>query len=329
MTTPEKEPGSTGPAEGSAPWERRLIEQAVLEAQTERRRTRRWGVLLKLLTLAYLSALLWLLFPAEITEKVKHGGAHTALVEVSGVIAPELKASADNVVKGLRAAFEDDQTRGVVLRINSPGGSPVQAGQINDEIRRLKKKYPDIPMYAVVTDICASGGYYVAVAADQIYVDKASILGSIGVLMNGFGFEQAMEKLGVERRLLTAGEHKGILDPFSPFHEAERRYVQGILEGLHRQFIQVVKEGRGQRLKGGDELFSGLFWSGQESVALGLADGLGSAGYVARELIGAEEVVDFTPKRDLWDNLAERLGAGAVETLAQITGLGQLVPGVR
>lgn len=327
MSDREQVPGAEPPS-GTTPWERRLIERVVLEAQTERRRARRWGVLLKLLTLGYLFTLLWLLLPAEIAEKVKQTSAHTALVDLSGIIAPELKASADRVVKGLRAAFEDEQTRGVILRINSPGGSPVQAGQINDEIRRLRKKYPKIPLYAVVTDICASGGYYAAVAADQIYVDKASILGSIGVLMNGFGFEEALGKLGIERRLLTAGEHKGILDPFSPFPETERRYVQGVLEQLHQQFIRVVKEGRGERLKGGEELFSGLFWSGEEGVALGLADGLGSAGYVARELIGAEEVVDFTQKRDLWDDLAERLGAGAAETLARLTGLGPL-PGVR
>ncbi len=326
MTDPEPETPKAPADPDAAPWERRLIERVVLEAQAERRRARRWGVLLKLLTLVYLFTLLWLLFPAEITEKVKQAGAHTALVDLTGVIAPELKASADTVVKGLRAAFEDSQTRGVILRINSPGGSPVQAGQINDEIRRLRKKYPDIPLYAVVTDVCASGGYYVAVAADQIYVDKASVLGSIGVLMNGFGFEDTLEKLGIERRLLTAGEHKGILDPFSPFPEADRRYVQGVLAELHQQFIRVVKEGRGQRLKGGDELYSGLFWSGEEGVALGLADGLGSAGYVARELIGAEEVVDFTHKRDLWDTLAERLGAGATEALARLTGLGSASP---
>lgn len=327
MITPEPELGPPVLNEGSSPWERRLIERAVLEAQAERRRARRWGVLFKLLTLAYLSILLWLLFSTEITEKVKHAGAHTALVEVSGVIAPGMKASADNVVKGLRAALEDDQTRGVILRINSPGGSPVQAGQINDEIRRLRDKNPNIPIYAVVTDLCASGGYYVAVAADQIYVDKASIVGSIGVLMNGFGFEQAMDKLGIERRLLTAGEHKGILDPFSPFPEAERRYIQGLLDGLHQQFIQVVKDGRGHRLKGGDELFSGLFWSGQESVSLGLADGLGSAGYVARELIGVEEILDFTHRRDLWENLAERFGEGFAETVARIMGV-VWVPGL-
>lgn len=328
MKDPEKAPGFTPPYEGVTRWEQRLIERVVLEAQTERRRARRWGVLFKLVSLVYFGTLLWLLFPTEIAEKVRHAGAHTALVDLSGVIAPELKASADNLVKGLRAAFEDSQTRGVILRINSPGGSPVQAGQINDEIRRLRKKHPNIPLYAVVTDICASGGYYVAVAADQIYVDKASILGSIGVLMNGFGFEEALNKLGVERRLLTAGDHKGILDPFSPFPEGERRYVQGVLEELHQQFIQAVKEGRGQRLKGGEELFSGLFWSGEQGMALGLADGLGSAGYVARELIGAEEVVDFTQKRDLWDNLAERLGSGAAEALARLTGLGPL-PGLR
>jgi protease IV len=322
MKDPTHEPKIELPPDASAPWERRLIERLVLESQLERRRARRWGIFFKLLGALYLFALLWLLFPAEWTEKVIKSGEHTALVDIDGIIAPDMEASADKVAGGLQDAFEDPNTKGVILRINSPGGSPVQAGQINDEISRLKKKYPKVPVYAVVSDICASGGYYVAVAADQIYADKASIVGSIGVLMNGFGFEETLDKLGVERRLLTAGKHKGILDPFSPFPEDARRYVQGVLDGLHQQFIKVVREGRGERLKGGPEVFSGLFWSGQEGVELGLVDGLGSAGYVARELIGAEEVVDFTRKQDLWARLSERLGTGTAAALARLTGLG-------
>ncbi len=318
MNTPE--PSQT-PGGGSAeplPWERRLIEKIVMSSQLERRRARRWGILFKLLTFAYLGAFLWLLFPAELTEKVKKAGQHTALVDVKGIIAPETRASADNIVKGLREAFESENTKGVIIRINSPGGSPVQAGQINDEIRRLRDKYPEIPVYAVVTDICASGGYYIAVAADEIYADKASIVGSIGVLMNGFGFEGALEKLGIERRLLTAGQHKGILDPFSPLSNEDREFVQGVLDKLHAQFISAVRQGRGDRLKGrGEEIFSGLFWNGEESLELGLIDALRSPGQVAREVIGVEEIVDFTPKKDLWDELTERLGTGALKLLGR------------
>ena len=322
MRDQETRSGSDQAAGESDRWERRLVEQLVMSAQIEKRRARRWGVLFKSLTFIYLFVLLWLLFPTELTEKVKKPSQHTALVDITGIIAPEAKASADNVAKGLREAFKNEKTKGVIIRINSPGGSPVQAGQINDEIRRLKAKYPEIPVYAVVADMCASGGYYIAVAADKIYADKASIVGSIGVLMNGFGFAETLEKLGIERRLLTAGEHKGILDPFSPFPEKERAFVQSILDQLHEQFIRVVREGRGERLKGGDEIFSGLFWDGEESVALGLVDGLGSGGYVARELIGAEDIVDFTQKKDIWDNLAERIGSGAAETLIRIIGFG-------
>lgn len=304
-------------------WERRQMEKLMFASIHEARRARRWGIFFKLLTFAYLFALLVLWMPQEFPETAIKKDGHTAVVEVSGVIAPEGRASADNVVTGLRRAFKDEQTKGVILRINSPGGSPVQAGYINDEIRRLKAEHPDIPVYAVIADICASGGYYVAVAADQIYANKASIVGSIGVLMNGFGFVETMEKLGVERRLLTAGENKGIMDPFSPLRKQDVKHVQGMLDQIHQQFIGVVKDGRGERLKGGDELFSGLFWSGEKSVELGLVDGLGSASYVARELIGVEEMVDFTPKENLFERLAERMGAGATSTFARLTGFGQ------
>jgi protease-4 len=250
----------------------------------------------------------------------KDGGPskHTALVEVRGVIGPEGSASADNVMTGLQDAFKDKRTQGVVVRINSPGGSPVQAGHINDEIRRLRQKHPNIPVYAVVEDICASGGYYVAVAADQIYVDKSSIIGSIGVLMDGFGFTGAMEKLGIERRLLAAGENKGFLDPFSPIEESQKAHAQNMLGEIHQQFINVVRQGRGNRLKETPEMFSGLLWIGSKSVELGLADALGSVEYVAREVIKAEDIVDFTPRENIAERVVRRFGAAMAETLARI-----------
>ena len=304
-------------------WERRLLEKMALASVVEARRSRRWGIFFKGLTFLYLFALLALLIPQKFPQSVQTlGGEHTAVVDVKGIIAPQTKASADDIVEGLRNAFEDERTKGVVLRINSPGGSPVQAGYVNDEIQRLKKKYPEIPVYAVVADVCASGGYYIAAAADEIYADKASIVGSIGVLMNSFGFTDTLEMLGVERRLLTAGDRKGMLDPFSEFSEQDRAYLQGVLDQLHTQFIAAVKAGRGDRLRDDPDLFSGLFWSGEESVELGLVDGLGSSGYVARELIGAEQIKDFTPKKELWESLAERLGSGVAQTLLQVWGVG-------
>jgi protease-4 len=234
---------------------------------------------------------------------------HTAMVELHGVIDLDSRASAENVISGLQAAFEDKGTRGVVLRINSPGGSPVQAGQINDEIKRLKVKYPDIPVYAVVEEMCASGGYYVAAAADKIYVDKASLVGSIGVLMDGFGFTGTMEKAGVERRLITAGENKGFLDPFSPVTDKQKEYAQQMLNEIHQQFIAVVKAGRGKRLKETPELFSGLVWNGTKSIELGLADALGSVDYVAREVIKAEDIVDYTRQENISERLVRKFGA--------------------
>jgi len=315
----QEHPKDTGPM---GQWERELVQKLVFSSLNEQRRARRWGIFFKLLTFAYLILLVVLWMPDDLGLKsVKVAGDHTAVVEVKGVIADGSEASADVVITGLREAFKDEHTKGVILRINSPGGSPVQAGYINDEIKRLRKKYPDIPLYAVVTDMCASGGYYIAAAADEIYVDKASIVGSIGVLMNGFGFVGAMEKLGIERRLLTAGEHKGLLDPFSEVKDEERRHVQAMLNNIHQQFIDVVKEGRGSRLKKDDKIFSGLFWTGEESIALGLADGIGSSSYVARELIGAEDLVDFTPKEDLFERFAKQLGAGVASALVNITGL--------
>jgi protease-4 len=242
---------------------------------------------------------------------------HTALVEINGVIAAEHPGAADNITAGLQEAFKDKATQGVVLRINSPGGSPVQAAQINSEIRRLRTKYPNTPLYAVVDDICASGGYYVAVAADKIYVNESSIVGSIGVLMDGFGFSSVLERLGIERRLLTAGENKGFLDPFSPVEPGQIEHAQGMLNAIHQQFIKVVREGRGERLKETPDMFSGLMWTGEKSIELGLADGLGSVEYVAREVIQAEDVVDFTPRENIAERVAKRFGAAMAEALVR------------
>jgi protease-4 len=239
---------------------------------------------------------------------------HTALVELKGVIAADSKASGDKIINSLQAAFKDKNTVGVVLRINSPGGSPVQAGYINDEIKRLRTKYKDIPLYVVVQDICASGGYYIAAAADKIYVDKASIIGSIGVIMDGFGFTGSMDKLGVERRLITAGANKGFLDPFSPVNAEQQKYAQQMVSEIHQQFIAVVKQGRGKRLKESPEMFSGLVWSGEKSIELGLADGLGSLDSVARDVVKAEQIVDFTADESFSESLARRLGTTAAES---------------
>jgi len=310
---------SADPSSGDV-WERRVLERLATAAITEQRRARRWGVFFKFAFLAYLSVLLIPHIPFdEWTSSAEE--KHTAVVEIVGTIGPEADASADRVVSGLRAAYEDEGTAGIVLRINSPGGSPVQAGYINDEIRRLRKKHSEIPVYAVLTDICASGGYYVAVAADAIYADKASLVGSIGVLMNSFGFVDTLEKLGIERRLLTAGEHKAFLDPFSPTKPDELAHTQALLDKMHAQFIEVVKSGRGERLKGSDgKLFSGYIWTGEESVALGLVDELGTTSGVARDVIGAERVVNFTVRDTILERLADRFGASMAQGFASLFG---------
>ena len=258
----KKEPGRRGPET----WERDLLDRLAFAAVTEQRRARRWGIFFKLLLFVYLFSLLLVYWPSGLETSVV-GKPHTALIKLEGIIAEDAPASADNIISGLRDAFEDKNTRGVILRINSPGGSPVQAGYIHDEIKRLRKKYPKVPLYAVITDLCASGGYYVAAAADRIYADKASVVGSIGVRMGGFGFVDAMRKLGVERRLLTAGKHKGFLDPFLPTKEDEVAHVRVLLEDIHQQFIDVVKEGRGKRLTDDDTIFSGLIWTGPATRA--------------------------------------------------------------
>jgi protease-4 len=290
-------------------WERTVLEQLARDALDERRRARRWGILFRSLTFGFLlAALLAGLVLIGARERVCLEKC-TALVEVRGELDAVGRASAERVIAGLQAAFKNSGTRGVVVRINSPGGSPVQAGQIHDEMRRLRSLHPDTPLYVVVEEIAASGGYYVAAAADRIYVDKASVIGSIGVIMEGFGFTGAMEKVGVERRVITAGENKAFLDPFEPVDPRQHTHVQGMLDDIHQQFIAAVKNGRGSRLKEQPGMFSGLVWNGKRAIELGLADGLGSLDYVAREVVKAEEVVDFTPEDNIAERVARRFGA--------------------
>jgi len=303
-------------------WEREILNRLAFATLNEQRRARRWSIFFKLIGFGYLFLLLFLINPewsGTLGEEVIDGGKHTAIVEIEGVIEDQGEASADKVIAGLRAAFKDKNTAGVIIRINSPGGSPVQAGYINDEINRLREKYQakKVPIYAVITDMCASGGYYIAVAADEIYADKASVVGSIGVLMDGFGFVGSLEKLGIERRLMTAGENKGFLDPFSPAKKEDTQHVQELLNNIHQQFIDKVKQGREKSLKtknklkllDNQKLFSGLIWTGEQAVALGLIDSLGSSSYVAREVIKAEKIKDFTVRTDYLDRFAQQLGA--------------------
>jgi protease IV len=304
------------PNEQSPGWERGVLEKLAFAALQEQRKARRWGIFFKILTFLYLLFLLVAFAGWRAGGRVATGGKHTALVELRGVIAHDSTASADFIMAGLKSAFENSNTKGVVLRINSPGGSPVQAGQINAEIRRLRAKHKDIPFYVVVDDVCASGGYYVAVAAEKIYVDKASLVGSIGVLMDGFGFTGTMDKLGVERRLLTAGEHKGFLDPFSPRNPTDEAFIKTMLGEIHQQFIQVVRDGRGNRLQESKDTFSGLIWSGERSIAMGLADAVGSVTSVARDVIKAEDIVDFTPSESVIERLAKRFGVGMGSAMA-------------
>ncbi|HTY02474.1 MAG TPA: S49 family peptidase [Rhodocyclaceae bacterium] len=298
-------------------WERRVIEKLATEALAEQRRRRRWGIFFKLLGFAYLTAILVAAFDWNgSAEGFTDGKRHTALVKMAGVISNRGDASAEHVIEGLQSAFEDKGTAGVILLINSPGGSPVQAGMINDEIRRLRGKYNEIPLYVVVEDLCASGGYYVAVAADKIYVDKASVVGSIGVLIDGFGFTGAMDKLGVERRLLTAGKNKGFLDPFSPQNAQQKAHAEEMLAEIHQQFIEVVRQGRGKRLVETPDMFSGLMWTGAKSVEMGLADGFGTVDSVARDEIKAEDIRDYTVKPNFAEKLAKQFGADMAEGVA-------------
>ncbi|MFL6692554.1 MAG: S49 family peptidase [Ramlibacter sp.] len=302
-------------------WERDTMERLMFATLAEQRAARRWRTFKSLAWLAFFIFLVWAAMYRG-GPKADKSLPHTAVIEIKGEIAEGADASAEFVVAAMRAAFEDEGAKGIVLLINSPGGSPVQAGIIWDEIRRLRTKYNNKPVYAVVEESCASAAYYIASATDKIYVDKASIVGSIGVLMDGFGFTGVMEKVGVERRLLTAGENKGFLDPFSPMTEKQRTFAQGMLAQIHKQFIDAVKAGRGKRLKDSPELFSGLFWTGQQAVELGLADQTANLDYVAREVIKAEELVDYTRRENVAERLAKKFGAamgeGAVRALRTV-----------
>lgn len=295
-------------------WAKTTLENIALAGLKEQTTARRWSIFFKSLTFIYLFFLI-MLFSGWVGQSKTATDAHTALIDINGVIEAGGQVNADAIISSLKDAYDNKGTKGIILRINSPGGSPVQAGIINDEIKRQKKLHPEIPVYAVVEDICASGGYYIAVAADKIYVDKASIVGSIGVLMDGYGFTELMQKVGVERRLLTAGENKGMLDPFSPVNPKQKAMVQAMLDQIHQQFIKVVRDGRGKRLHEDAQTFSGLFWNGEESVRLGLADAEGSADYVAREIIKQEEIVDFTYQETVVDRFAKRLGASIGQQL--------------
>ncbi len=319
-TAPAQTPSSQK-AEKAERKEWKLIEKMVMSAQAEQRKSRRWGIFFKLLTFAYLIALLFFLkmpFGDGLSQVTTD---HTAVIEVNGPIAHDTEASADNIVGALREAFENPSAKAIILRINSPGGSPVQSGYVNDEMERLRQLYPDKKVYSVITDIGASGAYYMAVAADQIYADKASLVGSIGVVSGGFGFTGIMDKLGIERRLYTAGENKGFLDPFQPEQQEEVAFWKDVLATTHQQFIEQVKEGRGDRLADDPRLYTGLLWTGEQALDLGLVDGLGSASYVAREIVGQQEMVDYTrrasPFQDIVDRFGVALGSGAAEELIQ------------
>ncbi len=302
-------------------WERDLLNRLSFAALAEQRRSRRWGIFFKLLISAYVLIILI----AAMQGPSDDGAAgrfvdHTAMVEVNGVISDATKANADTIIKGIRNAFANSHTKGIVLRINSPGGSPVQSDYIYREIVRLRQEHPEIPVHAVIVDIGASGAYYIASAADNIYVNPSSIVGSIGVLMNGFGFVDAMKKVGVERRLLTAGEHKGMLDPFQPLKKGDVKHIQTVLDDIHREFIAAVKAGRGERIGDDPQLYSGMFWSGAKSIELGLADEIGDIDYVAREVIKADEIVDYTPQPDVFKRFADRLGASMANVLVEKMG---------
>jgi protease IV len=295
-------------------WERDVLEKLALATIKEQRARRRWSIFFRFLALGIVVFGIWMAFSYS-SQDDGVVGPHTALIEINGTIEQGTSGSADTVIPALDRAYEDDSSVGVILRINSPGGSPVQAGMINDEISRLRKQYPRKPLYVVVDEICASGGYYIAAAADKIFVNKASIVGSIGVLMDGFGFTGLMDKLGVERRLMTAGENKGFMDPFSPQSAKQKGYAQDMLNEIHQQFVGVVRQGRGARLKETPEMFSGLFWSGTKAVEMGLADGYGTADSVARDELKAEDIVDYTEHEGLSERLLKKFG-GAVGTAA-------------
>jgi len=300
-------------------WEKNLVTQLAESSLKEQRSRRRWGVFFKLLTFSYLVFILYTFGEFDFTVDTDAlSEKHTAVIDIKGVIAEGEAANAEDVISGLRDALKDEDTEGVILSINSPGGSPVQSGIIYDEIIRLRAKYPKKHIYAVISDICASGGYYIATAAEKIYADKASIVGSIGVRMDGFGLEGTMKALGVERRLLTAGKNKAMMDPFSPVNENAQKHLKIMLDDIHQQFIKAVKDGRGERLKETEEMFSGLIWTGAKAVDLGLIDGLANEAYVAREMFKTKTIVDYTTKEDVFKRLADKMGAGVKSMVSNL-----------
>jgi protease-4 len=302
-----------------ANWEREVLEKIALAAVTEQTRARRWGVFFKSLTFFYLAIVLVVVLTPNVKKEMGGDGkGHTAIIDIVGVIAEGKDVNADSVIKSLRAAVKDKNTKGIILHSNSPGGSPVQSAYIYQEIRNIKKEHPKLPIYAVVSDICASGCYYIAAASDKIFVSPASLVGSIGVLMDGFGFVDTMKNLGVERRLLTAGSHKAMLDPFSPPKTDENEYMQGLINQVHQQFITAVKDGRGNRLKENPDMFSGLVWTGEEGVKLGIADAFGSDSSVAKDLIGADKLVDFTESDEFLDKVMGKMGSSFGHALSSM-----------
>lgn len=302
--------GSSTPPSSSAPkgreWD--LLEKVIMTSVQEQRRARRWGIFFKLLTFLYIAWFVWGVFGPKGLERGAIGREHTAVVAITGEISDGSEANADAIISGLQAAFEAPKSRAVILRINSPGGSPVQSAYVYDEVRRLRGLHKNKKVYAVITDMGASGAYYIASAADQIYVNPASLVGSIGVIMQGFGVQGLMQKLGVEDRTMTAGEHKAMLSPFEPVKPEDKVHIKNLLDAVHQQFITAVKQGRGQRLKGNPDVFSGLFWTGQQAVELGLADGFGSVDSVARTVVGAEDMVDYSERPDPFTGVLKRLG---------------------
>ncbi|NOT13547.1 MAG: S49 family peptidase [Methylococcaceae bacterium] len=304
-------------------WEREIIEKIALASITEQTRARRWGVFFKSMMLVYLIAVfVAAMYPSLEKDFGSDSKGHTAVINLVGMIAENTDANAADIIASLRNAVKDKSTKGIILHANSPGGSPVQSNYVFEEIRNIKKEHPTLPIYSVVSDICASGCYYIASASDKIFVNPSSLIGSIGVLMDGFGFVDSMQKLGIERRLLTAGSHKAMLDPFSPPRQDETQFMQGLLDQVHQQFISAVKTGRGDRLKETPDMFSGLVWTGEEGVKLGIADDFGNDDYVAKNIIGTEHQVDFTKQGRLIDKLAGKLGASFGQTI------GSLVQGI-
>ncbi len=290
-------------------WERQALEHLLLENLKETRKARRWKAVFRILTLIIFIGVVLAVFDFNLPGRGMGTEKHTALVTIEGEISSSSMANALDINSSLTSAFENENSVGVVLRINSPGGSPVQAGMMNDEIHRLRKLYPAKPLYVVVEDICASGGYYVAVAGDQILVDKASLVGSIGVIMEGFGFTGLMDKLGVTRRMIAAGSNKGMMDPFSKENPQQVEMIKTMIDEIHQQFIEVVKAGRGDRLKETPEMFSGRVWNGEQAIKIGLVDGYGTVETVARDIFKAPDILDYTMKENFAERVAKRFGA--------------------